>query len=76
MALEKGTPVVDATGTEIGKVSEVIADEQKDIFSGIQWRQGILGEEHYVPADLIDELTPGAVRLLVSGDDAQQEPPG
>jgi uncharacterized protein YrrD len=76
LALEKGTPVIDATGAEIGKVSQVIADEQKDIFSGIQWRQGILGDEHYVPADLIDELTAGAVRLRVAGADAQQEPPG
>jgi len=76
LALEKGTPVIDATGAEIGKVSQVVADEQKDIFSGIQWRQGILGDEHYVPADLIDELTEGAVRLRVAGDEAQQEPPG
>jgi uncharacterized protein YrrD len=76
LALEKGTPVVDATGAEIGKVSQVVADEQKDIFSGIQWREGMLGDEHYVPADLIDELTTEAVRLSVSGDDARQDPPG
>ena len=76
LALEKGTPVIDVTGTEIGKVSDVVADEQKDIFSGIQWRQGVLGDEHFVPADLIEELTSGAVRLRVSGNDAQMEPPG
>lgn len=76
LALEKGTPVIDAAGAEIGKVSQVVADEQKDIFSGIQWRHGLLGEEHFVPADLIDELTEGAVRLRVSGAEAQQEPPG
>jgi hypothetical protein len=76
MALEKGTPVVDAGGEEIGKVSEVVADEQKDIFSGIHWRHGILGEEHYVAADLIEELTAGAVRLSVSAEDARGERPG
>ena len=76
LALEKGTSVIDSTGAEIGKVSEVVADEQKDIFSGIQWREGMLGNEHYVPADLIEELTSEAVRLRVSGDDARQELPG
>ena len=76
LALEKGTPVIDSTGAEVGKVSEVVADEQKDIFSGIQWREGMLGNEHYVPADLIEELTSAAVRLRVSGDDARQELPG
>lgn len=73
LALEKGTPVLDAGGNEIGKVSEVIADEQKDIFSGIRWRHGILGDQHYVPADLIAELTVDAVHLRVSGDEAQQQ---
>ena len=75
LALRKGTPVVDAGGAEIGKLSDVIADEQKDIFSGIRWRHGILGSEHYVPAALIGELTDQAVHLTVSGEEAQQEQP-
>jgi uncharacterized protein YrrD len=77
LALEKGTPVLDAGGDEIGKVSEIVADEQKDIFSGIRWRHGILGSQHYVPADLIETLTADAVHLRVSADEAQQqEQPG
>jgi uncharacterized protein YrrD len=77
LALENGTPVLDVNGDEIGKVSEVIADEQKDIFSGIRWRHGILGSQHYVPADMIDTLTADAVHLRLSADDAQrQEQPG
>ena len=75
LALRKGTPVIDSSGAEVGHLSEVIADEQKDIFSGIKWRHGILGSEHYVPADLIGDLTSEAVHLTVSGDEAQQEPP-
>jgi hypothetical protein len=46
LALEKGTPVLDADGAEIGKVLEVVGDEQKDIFSGIRWRHGLLGDQH------------------------------
>ena len=76
LALEKGTPVIDARGEEIGKVSDVVADEQKDIFSGIRWRHGLLGDQHYVPADLIEELTSDAVRLRVPGDEARLEEPG
>ena len=76
LALEKGTPVLDAGGEEIGKVSEVVADEQKDIFSGIRWRQGLLGDQHFVPADLIDVLTSDAVRLSVSAEEAEGIQPG
>jgi uncharacterized protein YrrD len=76
LALRKGAPVVDGTGDEIGHLTEVVADVQKDIFSGIKWRHGILGSEHFVPAAFIGELTTEAVHLTVSGDDAQQELPG
>jgi hypothetical protein len=68
--------VLDAAGAEIGKLSEVLGDEQKDIFSGITWRDGLLGTEHYVPADSIGELTTDAVHLTVSGEQARQERPG
>ena len=67
---------MDAGGEEIGRLTKVIGDEQKDIFSGITWRHGVLGSEHYVPADSIGTLTADAVHLTVSSEQAQQEPPG
>ena len=56
LALEKGTPVVAADGEEVGKVREVIADEQKDIFSGVTVDTGLLSEPRFVPAEMIDEM--------------------
>lgn len=76
LALRKGHPIVDAGGEEIGHLTEVVADVQKDIFSGLKWRHGIIGSEHFVPAASIGELTSEAVHLTVSGDDAQHELPG
>lgn len=34
-AIAEGTPVYSSDGEQIGKVSHVLADEQKDIFDGI-----------------------------------------
>lgn len=76
LALRKGMAVVDSNGAEIGKLAGVLGDEQKDIFSGITWREGLLGAEHYVPADSIGELTAEAVHLTIGAGQARQEPPG
>ncbi len=63
LALEKGTTVRAADGDEIGVVSQVIGDEQKDIFSGITITSGLFGTERYAPADLVDAITRSEVRL-------------
>ena len=72
MAVRKATPVFDARGREIGRVAEVVADEQKDIFSGIGFRHGFLGSEHFVPADQIDALTERGVHLKLSAEEAER----
>jgi uncharacterized protein YrrD len=72
LALDKGTPVYTSDGEEIGKVSTVVADVQKDIFSGISFKHGFLGSEHFVPADAIGELTDQGVHLNLSADQAQE----
>jgi hypothetical protein len=53
-ALRRGTPVIASDGTELGKVADVIAYEQKDIFSGLSVDPGWFKDERFVPADLID----------------------
>jgi uncharacterized protein YrrD len=72
LALDKGTPVYTSDGEEIGKVSTVVADVQKDIFSGIAFKHGFLGTEHFVPADAIGELTDQGVHLNLSAHQAQE----
>ena len=71
-ALEKGTPIYGADGEELGKVAHVIADDLKDIFSGITYRPHLFDSERFVPADLIDRLTRAAVRLKVSSEEAEK----
>ena len=73
MALESGTPIVTTDGNELGRVHEVIADLQKDIFSGITFRDGVLSGERFVPAASIDTITTDEVRLTVSSDEAEQK---
>ena len=70
LALEEGTTIVASDGEELGKVDAVIADRQKDIFSGITFRPGVLGTPVFVPADKVDRLTNEAVHLSISAADA------
>ncbi|HYZ46280.1 MAG TPA: hypothetical protein VE712_01315 [Actinomycetota bacterium] len=71
MALRRGHPVTGADGEHVGKVSEIVADQQKDIFSGIAFRHGILDHERFAPADLIDAITSEAVQLRIPAQEAE-----
>ena len=71
VALETGTPIVATDGEEIGRVTSVVADETKDIFSGIAFRHGVLEAERFLPADLIDEMTEKAVTATIGSDDVE-----
>ncbi len=74
-AIAKGTTVVASDGCEIGKVSEIVADRQKDIFSGIAFREGLFDSQHFVPADLVDVITPEHVRVRLRPDEARDLAP-
>lgn len=69
--LAEGTTVSSADGEELGQVSVVVADEQKDIFSGLAFRSGILGAQRFVPADRIDEITTERVVLNIEAAAAE-----
>jgi uncharacterized protein YrrD len=71
--LEAGTPVFSSDGAELGKVADVVADEQKDIFSGISVDPGWFKEERFVPAELIDRLTSRAVYLTIPARTAESQ---
>ncbi|MFP5299545.1 MAG: PRC-barrel domain-containing protein [Actinomycetota bacterium] len=71
MALKDGTPVLSSDGSEVGKITEVVADHSKDIFSGIRFRHGLFGSEHFAPADTIAAITEDDVTLSLSASEAQ-----
>jgi hypothetical protein len=58
LLVEKGWDVVDADGTRVGKVDEVLGDEQTDIFHGLV----VDGRE--ILADRVAEIREGEVRLV------------
>lgn len=70
LALDEGTPILASDGEEVGRVTTVVADEQKDIFSGVTFRPGLLDGQRFVPADAIDRLTESAVHLNITAAQA------
>jgi hypothetical protein len=59
----------------------VIGEPSADIFDGLAVSGGLLGKRRYVPAEVVDEITEGQVRLTVEADaldeiEARVEPPG
>ncbi|HET7482466.1 MAG TPA: hypothetical protein VFK89_06335 [Actinomycetota bacterium] len=73
MTLESGTRITTADGDEVGKVHEVIADRQKDIFSGVTFRDGLLSGIRFVSAELISAITTDEVRLSIPSAEAEDK---
>ena len=57
LLVEPGWKVVDANGEKVGKVDEVLGDEQTDIFHGLM----VSGEE--ILAERVEEIREGEIRL-------------
>jgi uncharacterized protein YrrD len=75
VVLEPGTPVFASDGDEVGRVSEVRADEGTDIFDGLMIEQGLLpGQTRFVAADLIDEIFERGVVLSLDSKAAETLP--
>lgn len=58
LLVEPGWKVVDAQGRKVGKVDEVLGDEQVDIFHGLL----VSGKE--ILAERVGEIREGEIRLL------------
>lgn len=71
LALETGTPIYSSDDTEIGKVNDIIADRQKDIFSGLTFRPGLLETTLFIPATAIESMTDSAVKLSLTKNEAE-----
>ena len=71
-ALENGTRVVSAAGTEIGTVAHVLADEHLDLFDGIVVRthHGI----RFIDRDQVGAITTGAVTTTIADADIDALP--
>jgi hypothetical protein len=68
MVIEHGWSVVDSEGDEVGRIDEVLGDEDADIFNGLQILTGVLGKKTYVPAEDVGEIVEGRVQLQLTKD--------
>ena len=57
LLIEPGWTVYDASGKKIGKVTEVLADEQTDIF------HGLLVADDEILAERVSEIREGEIHL-------------
>ncbi len=73
LSIERGWRVEAADGNHVGSVADVLADEQKDIFSGLWVSTGIFGGR-YVPAERVAEIVEGSVRLDLTADAVERLP--
>jgi rRNA processing protein Gar1 len=58
LLVEPGWKVVDAQGKKVGKVEEVLGDEEVDIF------HGLLVDGRKILAERVGQIKEGEVRLL------------
>ena len=66
--VEPGWEVVGTEGKRIGQVKEVLGDQEKDIFNGLAVSPGLLKPTRYVPAESIERIEEGVIRLAIPHD--------
>jgi uncharacterized protein YrrD len=66
-AVEKGWAVYDRDGEQVGTVNEIAGDEDADIFDGFGVKTGAFSTVKYVPAEIVESIAVGEVRLTISG---------
>ena len=69
MMIEQGWSVVDSEGDDVGRIDEVLGDEEADIFNGLNILKGAVGTKTYVPAEVVGEIVEGRVQLTLTKDD-------
>jgi hypothetical protein len=61
---------MDAEGEEIGKVAEVLGDQERDIFDGLAVSRGVLDSTLYLPAERVDRIEMDLVHADVQDSSA------
>jgi hypothetical protein len=70
--IERGWEVAGSDGSKLGTVEEVLGDTELDVFDGLSVATGLLGKPRYVPAELVQEIVEGSVRLTIGQDEAKR----
>ena len=72
LMITPGWKVLASDGSEVGEVDEVVGDSSVDIFNGLAIATSAFGKPRYVPAELVDEIAEGVVRLNLTPDQVEQ----
>lgn len=71
MALQGGTDVLCSDGKKLGHVTHVLGDLEEDVFDGIGFRHGLLGQR-MLPRSVIARITRSAVYLSIPSEEVDQ----
>ena len=61
--VRRGWRVVGRSGEDLGRIREVMGDQEADIFNGLLVESGLLKGSEYVPAEQVAEIRDGEVTL-------------
>ena len=70
-AIGAHAPVIASDGIEVGRVAEVAALPEEDIFHGVVFKHHLIGEHVLAPAADIDRITDHAVYLKSTSNQAE-----
>jgi hypothetical protein len=73
-AIEPGWRVTTLDGAPMGKVDQVLGDEELDIFHGIAVRVGIGRLPREIPSDLVSGIEEGTVTVGILADEIGELP--
>ena len=75
LTLEEGTAVLSSDGEDLGRVEEVLADEDSDVFDGLVVRMGALRRDRrFVEAAQVEEIYERGVVLKLDAVAARDLP--
>src|ERR1700704_1291539 len=74
-AIVVSVPVIASDGKEVGKVLDVAALPEEDIFHGVVYKSEQTGHTVIAPRDDIDRITPDAIYLSVDSDQSKSHEP-
>jgi hypothetical protein len=73
-AIESGWRVTTRDGAAVGQVTDVLGDEELDIFNGLVVGLGVGRRLRYASADLVSSIETGTVMLELPPDEATSLP--
>jgi hypothetical protein len=70
--IESGWAVLDSADEEVGKVADVLGDEEHDIFDGLTFAASAMSAPRYVPSERVGTILEGEVHLDLTRAEVEQ----